>query len=122
MGYALHAGNPRKRAQPRTRESSELSKLAVFKSILVYSLPLALRCYLGDSKRGVITMNLLVNFVVTIALVMAASAALFAAWRWALENFNLGRIQLQDLTSRGYTPVDEETPQPPSQDGYTDVQ
>lgn len=45
-------------------------------------------------------MNLFLNFLLTVAIVIVGSVVLYYAWRWALENFNLGHIQLQDMSSR----------------------
>ncbi|GMM52420.1 hypothetical protein DASB73_033830 [Starmerella bacillaris] len=54
----------------------------------------------------------LLNFLLSAAIFASCAYGLYYAWRWALENFNLGHIQLQDLRRESYTEVPSSTEQP----------
>lgn len=62
----------------------------------------------GDSKQ----MHWLLGLVLVVANVAICSVGLYYAWRWALENFNLGHIQLSEFDRREYEAVAESSDDP----------
>lgn len=53
-------------------------------------------------------MMALIEFIITAIIITACGITLYRMWLWAIENFNLGHIQLQDLNRRQYETIPED--------------